>query len=68
VAAAPYSLDGWRIDVANMTGRYREQDLNAEVRQTIRRTMLEANPDTVLFAESRTTPRATSRETRGTAR
>ncbi len=47
----PFSLDGWRIDVANMTGRYREQDLNAEVRQTIRRTMIEANPDTVLFAE-----------------
>ena len=47
----PYDVDGWRIDVANMTGRYREQDLNAEVRQTIRRTMIEANPDTVLFAE-----------------
>jgi glycosidase len=35
----PYNLDGWRIDVANMTGRYLDQDLNAEVRQIIRKTM-----------------------------
>lgn len=48
----PYSLDGWRIDVANMTGRYLDDDLNAEVRRTIRRTMLEVNPDTILLAES----------------
>lgn len=47
----PFSLDGWRIDVANMTGRYRDEDLNAEVRQIIRRTMIETNPDTVLFGE-----------------
>ncbi len=47
----PFSLDGWRIDVANMTGRYRDEDLNAEVRQTLRRTMIETNPDTVLFGE-----------------
>ena len=26
-----FGLDGWRIDVANMTGRYREVDLNADV-------------------------------------
>src|SRR5690606_19008303 len=31
----PFSLDGWRIDVANMTGRYRDRDLNEEVRTTI---------------------------------
>ncbi|MHB1172218.1 MAG: glycoside hydrolase family 13 protein [Lacisediminihabitans sp.] len=49
---APYNLDGWRIDVANMTGRYREDDLNSEVRRTIRRTMAEINPDTILFGES----------------
>ena len=24
----PFSLDGWRVDVANMTGRYRDEDLN----------------------------------------
>lgn len=49
---APFHLDGWRIDVANMTGRLGGEDLNAEVRQTIRRTMLEANPDTILLGES----------------
>jgi alpha-glucosidase len=48
----PYSLDGWRIDVANMTGRLGAVDLNTEVRQTIRRTMVEVNPDTILLAES----------------
>ena len=48
----PFSLDGWRIDVANMTGRLGDVDLNAEVRQAIRRTMLEVNPDTILLAES----------------
>ncbi|HEX6700703.1 MAG TPA: glycoside hydrolase family 13 protein [Gaiellaceae bacterium] len=26
-----FGLDGWRIDVANMTGRYRDVDLNADV-------------------------------------
>ncbi|GAA3884052.1 maltodextrin glucosidase [Leifsonia kafniensis] len=49
---APFHLDGWRIDVANMTGRLGSEDLNAEVRQTIRRTMLEVNPDTILLGES----------------
>ncbi|WP_294181952.1 glycoside hydrolase family 13 protein [uncultured Schumannella sp.] len=48
----PFNLDGWRIDVANMTGRLGVVDLNAEVRQTLRRTMREINPDTVLLAES----------------
>jgi alpha-glucosidase len=48
----PFSLDGWRIDVANMTGRYREDDFNAEVRRTIRHTMTEVNPDTILLGES----------------
>lgn len=48
----PYSLDGWRVDVANMTGRFGTDDFNAEVRQTVRETMIEVNPDTVLLAES----------------
>jgi len=48
----PYNFDGWRIDVANMTGRYLDQDLNAQVRQTIRKTMIEVNPDTILLGES----------------
>jgi alpha-glucosidase len=48
----PYSLDGWRIDVANMTGRHLTDDLNAEVRGIIRRTMIDINPDTILLGES----------------
>lgn len=48
----PFSTDGWRIDVANMTGRWGEVDLNAEVRQLLRRTMIEINPDTILLGES----------------
>ncbi|WP_246846317.1 glycoside hydrolase family 13 protein [Humibacter ginsenosidimutans] len=48
----PFSLDGWRIDVANMTGRYRDDDFNTEVRRIIRRTMVEVNPDTILLGES----------------
>jgi alpha-glucosidase len=34
----PFSLDGWRIDVANMTGRYGMHDHNAMVRSLTRRT------------------------------
>lgn len=48
----PFAFDGWRIDVANMTGRYRDEDLNEEVRRAIRRTMVEVNPDTLLVGES----------------
>ena len=48
----PYSSDGWRIDVANMTGRLGAVDLNAEVRQLLRRTMSEISPDTILLGES----------------
>ena len=48
----PYNLDGWRIDVANMTGRYLDEDLNAEVRQIIRKTMIDVNPETILLGES----------------
>ncbi|PJJ55786.1 glycoside hydrolase family 13 protein [Compostimonas suwonensis] len=53
---APYSLDGWRIDVSNMTGRYLDEDLNREVRQTIRRTMIAVNPNTILLGESTNDP------------
>ena len=45
-------LTGWRIDVANMTGRLGAEDLNAVVRQTVRRTMIEVSSDTLLLAES----------------
>ena len=48
---APYNFDGWRIDVANMTGRIREEDMYLEVAQVIRKTMVEVNPDTIMLGE-----------------
>lgn len=48
----PFKLDGWRIDVANMTGRYLAEDHNESVRRTIRDTMVEINQDTILLGES----------------
>jgi alpha-glucosidase len=47
----PFELDGWRIDVANMTGRSGEIDVNAEVAATIRATMDAVADDTYLVAE-----------------
>jgi alpha-glucosidase len=44
----PYSLDGWRVDVANMTGRTGETDVNADVAPTLREVL---NDDSVLVAE-----------------
>ena len=40
-------LDGWRVDVANMTGRYRDLDLNREVSKWMR----EVVGDALLVAE-----------------
>lgn len=48
---APVSLDGWRIDVANMTGRYMADDFALEVARAMRRTMDRIKPDHVLIAE-----------------
>jgi alpha-glucosidase len=45
---APYSLDGWRVDVANMSGRNGHTDLNAEVAPTVREAL---NEDSLLVAE-----------------
>jgi len=44
-------LDGWRIDVANMTGRMGGDDLANDVARRIRRTMHEVNPEAWLLAE-----------------
>jgi alpha-glucosidase len=41
-------LDGWRIDVANMTGRHREADLAREAAHAIRSVL---GPDGLLVAE-----------------
>jgi alpha-glucosidase len=45
---APYSLDGWRVDVANMSGRTGATDLNDEVAPTLREVL---NDDSLLVAE-----------------
>lgn len=47
----PYGLDGWRIDVANMTGRIRDEDMYLDVAQTVRKTMVSINPDTIMLGE-----------------
>ncbi len=46
-----FGLDGWRIDVANMTGRYRETDLTREIAREIRATMAEVTPEAYLVGE-----------------
>ncbi len=48
---APFALDGWRIDVANMTGRLGESDVNHAVARDIRDTMASVRPDLWLVAE-----------------
>jgi alpha-glucosidase len=44
----PYSLDGWRVDVANMSGRTGATDVNAEVAPALREAL---NADSLLVAE-----------------
>jgi alpha-glucosidase len=44
-------IDGWRIDVANMTGRFAASDLTRDVARRIRRTMAATRPDAWLLAE-----------------
>jgi alpha-glucosidase len=48
----PYSTDGWRIDVGNMTGRYLDEDLNQEVTRGVRKAVEETNPQAWLVAEN----------------
>ncbi len=49
---APFNLDGWRIDVGNMTGRYRDEDMQREVMRGIREAITETNQDAWLVAEN----------------
>ncbi len=44
-------LDGWRIDVANMTGRHRGDDLYHEVAREVRAVSVAANPQALVVAE-----------------
>ena len=44
-------MDGWRIDVANMTGRMGQADLNAEVATVLQHTARQASPEAWVLAE-----------------
>jgi alpha-glucosidase len=47
----PYNLDGWRVDVANMTGRRGADAYTHEVAALLRHTVTAARPDALLVAE-----------------
>ena len=47
----PFNLDGWRIDVGNMTGRLGAQDINKEVAALIQQRVLGINPEALLLGE-----------------
>ena len=47
----PLAMDGWRVDVANMTGRYGMIDHNATVRSLSRRTSDAVSPEKWLVGE-----------------
>lgn len=47
----PFELDGWRIDVANMTGRLGATDLNHEVARLARAAVESEREDALLVAE-----------------
>jgi alpha-glucosidase len=44
-------LDGWRVDVANMTGRWRDVDVNHDVARQMRQAMARWAPDALLVGE-----------------
>ncbi|MCY1232448.1 Maltodextrin glucosidase [compost metagenome] len=48
----PFNLDGWRIDVGNMTGRLGATDLNREVACLIADRVRDINPEAALLAEA----------------
>ncbi|WP_116114806.1 glycoside hydrolase family 13 protein [Austwickia chelonae] len=47
----PYELDGWRVDVANMTGRLGVEDRYDQVQRAMRAAVEAARPDGLLVAE-----------------
>ncbi len=46
-----FGIDGWRVDVANMTGRHVDVDLAHDVAREIRRAATAARPDALVLAE-----------------
>jgi alpha-glucosidase len=49
---APYSIDGWRVDVANMLARQGKDQLEAEVWNGIRQAVKSENPGAYLLGEN----------------
>lgn len=49
---APYALDGWRIDVANMLARHGADQLGVEIGQGIRKAVKDTNPQAYLLGEN----------------
>lgn len=47
----PFSLDGWRVDVANMAGRMGAVDVTHEFARDVRSAMSQERPDALLVAE-----------------
>lgn len=47
----PFQLDGWRVDVANMTGRHAADNYTLEVARGIRQRIDADRPDSLLMAE-----------------
>ena len=47
----PFSVDGWRIDVANMTGRLGAVDVNHSVARAVRATAEAERPDALVIGE-----------------
>lgn len=54
----PFALDGWRVDVANMTGRLGVQDDASHVARLMRTAMAAVRPDLALVAEHAHDPSA----------
>ena len=48
----PFQIDGWRVDVANMMGRFGAVQLGHEVARGIRSAIKEENPDAFLLGEN----------------
>jgi alpha-glucosidase len=49
---APYAIDGWRVDVANMLARHGKDQLEVEVWTGIRQAVKEENPQAYLLGEN----------------
>ncbi len=47
----PYNIDGWRLDVANMTGNYRRTQLGSEVWREMRAAIKAENPRAYMLGE-----------------